>query len=102
VSADLDILDGLFALTEPLTPSSDPKLRALVDEFEKIAAEAEKDATDFLDEQQKRKVLIYRSSPTPSSMSATFWTTRSSAIRNSVLIVDASPPCPAGATSTKM
>jgi len=42
-----------------LTPSSDPKLRALVDELEKIAAEAEKEATDFLDEQQKRKVLIF-------------------------------------------
>src|ERR1700730_5902252 len=43
VTADLNILEGLFALTEPLTTSSDPKLGALVDELEKIAAEAEKE-----------------------------------------------------------
>jgi len=40
-------------------PESSPKLRALIEELEKIAAQAADEATNAIDETQKRKVLVF-------------------------------------------
>jgi hypothetical protein len=61
VEADREILQELLAEAKKLNPSNDPKLKALVAELEKIAADAEREGTDAADETQKRKVLIFSS-----------------------------------------
>ena len=59
VEADLDKLVGLRAKAEKVSPERDPKLKALVAELEKIAAQAKEEATDAIDEAQRRKVLLF-------------------------------------------
>lgn len=59
VQSDLAKLRGLSRNVAEMRPAHDPKLKALVSELEKIAAEASSDATDAIDEAQKRKVLLF-------------------------------------------
>lgn len=59
VKADLFILESLRSAVEKVTPENDPKLKALVRELERIAAQAEDEATGAEDAAQKRKVLVY-------------------------------------------
>ncbi len=59
VEADLAILNKLVGSTARIQPENDPKLRKLVEELEKIAAQAAEEAKDAIDETQKRKVLIF-------------------------------------------
>lgn len=59
VKADVGILKRLRAAALKITPEKAPKLHALVRELEKIAAQAQAEATDSIDEAQKRKVLVY-------------------------------------------
>lgn len=59
VGADLAILKKLAASAVRIKPDGDPKLRALIGELEKIAAEAAEEGTDAIDEAQKRKVLLF-------------------------------------------
>jgi Helicase conserved C-terminal domain/SNF2-related domain len=59
VAADLAILRALSASVGRIKPQHDPKLKALVAELEKIAALAEQEAVDVIDEVQKRKVILF-------------------------------------------
>jgi hypothetical protein len=59
VEGDLAILRGLASGVRRITRARDPKLKALVIELERIAAEAAAEATDAIDEAQKRKVLLF-------------------------------------------
>ena len=59
VERDLGILRQLAASATRITPDHDPKLRALVDELEKIAAQAVEEGLDPIDEAQKRKVILF-------------------------------------------
>jgi superfamily II DNA/RNA helicase len=59
VRIDLSILQDLSAAVGALPSERDPKLRVLVRELEKVAAQAHAEATDAIDEAQKRKVLVY-------------------------------------------
>src|SRR5204863_9010186 len=53
---DLTKLLALRANAAKISPKSDPKLKVLVAELEKIAAQAKEEATDAIDEAQRRKV----------------------------------------------
>jgi superfamily II DNA or RNA helicase len=59
VDADLAILRRLADGAREIRAACDPKLRALTAELERIAAEAEDEATDPIDEAQRRKVLLF-------------------------------------------
>jgi hypothetical protein len=59
VEADMAVLRKLADGARRVKPERDPKLKALVAELENIAAEAAADATDAIDEAQKRKVLLF-------------------------------------------
>jgi hypothetical protein len=59
VAADLEVLHALRKNVNFIRPEGDPKLRALVTELEKIAAQAAKEAVDLIDETQKRKVILF-------------------------------------------
>jgi hypothetical protein len=59
VEGDLAILRRLLDSAGGIKPERDPKLKALVAELEKIAAEAEEEATGAIDEAQRRKVLLF-------------------------------------------
>lgn len=59
VQRDREILAGLVATAEKITPSDSPKLAALRTELLSILQEAEEEAIDAVDEVQKRKVLIF-------------------------------------------
>jgi Helicase conserved C-terminal domain len=59
VQADLDKLVDLRTSAAKISPDRDPKLKALVIELEKIAAQAKEEATDAIDEAQRRKVLLF-------------------------------------------
>jgi hypothetical protein len=56
---DVAILDDLINRTEDISHSDDAKLLALRAELEKIVEEAEAEASDRIDEIDKRKVLIF-------------------------------------------
>ena len=56
---DRDLLRALEAEAAAITPDRDPKLRALAGELARIARQAEREATDALDEARKRKVLVF-------------------------------------------
>ncbi|MGH6663218.1 MAG: helicase-related protein, partial [Rhodospirillales bacterium] len=59
VSADLDVLRALAKSARRIKPERDPKLKLLVGELEKIETEAAAEATDAIDEAQKRKVILF-------------------------------------------
>lgn len=59
VEADLEKLRRLRAKAAKVVPGRDPKLKALVKELEKIASQAKEEATDAIDEAQRRKVLLF-------------------------------------------
>ena len=59
VERDRDLLLELVGATTAITAEQDPKLRALADELAEIARQAEREATDAIDEAQKRKVLVF-------------------------------------------
>ena len=59
VVKDRDLLRMLADQAASVTPDLDPKLKALADELIEIAQQAEQDASDAIDEAQKRKVLIF-------------------------------------------
>lgn len=61
VERDRKILQGLTCAIEEITPSRDPKLKALVNELIKILCQAEDESTSSEDAVQKRKVLIFSS-----------------------------------------
>lgn len=57
--ADLVVLDELIEAANEITMAVDPKLEALREQLEKIVEQAEEEATDKIDESDKRKVLIF-------------------------------------------
>jgi hypothetical protein len=59
VEADLDILRQLASGAERIRPERDPKLKALVAELERIAADAASEAFNAIDEAQKRKAILF-------------------------------------------
>jgi hypothetical protein len=59
VEADLAKLLDLRTKAAIVTPQRDPKLKVLVTELVKIATQAKEEATDAIDEAQKRKVLLF-------------------------------------------
>jgi hypothetical protein len=59
VEADLAKLTALRASVAKISAQRDPKLKVLVNELAKIAAQAKDEATDAIDEAQKRKVLLF-------------------------------------------
>jgi hypothetical protein len=59
VETDLARLLDLRANASKVLTFSDPKLKVLVAELEKVAAQAKEEATDAIDEAQKRKVLLF-------------------------------------------
>ena len=59
VRRDRDTLRALAEAAGSITPDRDPKLRALVEELVKIVEQAAGEATDAVDEAQKRKVLVF-------------------------------------------
>jgi hypothetical protein len=59
VQADLDRLLDLRRKAGTVSPQRDPKLMVLVTELHKIAAQAKEEATDAIDEAQRRKVLLF-------------------------------------------
>jgi hypothetical protein len=59
VEADLAILRNLAQSASRIRSENDPKLRALVGELETIATQAAAEATDPLDESQRRKVILF-------------------------------------------
>ena len=56
---DRDLLLALASEAEPITGDRDSKLRALADTLAEIARQAEREATDGIDEAQRRKVLVF-------------------------------------------
>ena len=61
VSCDRDLLQNLLDSTRSITRENDAKLKSLSEELCIIAQKAEDDASDSIDECQKRKVLIFSS-----------------------------------------
>ena len=59
VQIDLDRLLDLRMKAATVSPERDPKLKVLVTELAKIAAQAKNEATDAIDEAQRRKVLLF-------------------------------------------
>ena len=59
VERDRRILKELVGEAAAIAPDRDPKLRALADSLIEIAQQAEHEATDSIDEAQKRKVLVF-------------------------------------------
>ena len=59
VRRDRDILTALAADAASITPQRDPKLRALIEALVEIAEQAAREATDAVDEAQRRKVLVF-------------------------------------------
>ena len=59
VQRDRDTLRTLAEDTASISPHRDPKLRALVEALAEIAEQAAREATDAVDEAQKRKVLVF-------------------------------------------
>lgn len=59
VERDRRILLALADETAAITRDRDPKLRVLADALVEIARQAESEATDSIDEAQKRKVLVF-------------------------------------------
>ena len=59
VERDRDLLRALAAEVAAITPDRDPKLRALAGELVEVARQAEREATDAVDEARKRKVLVF-------------------------------------------
>ena len=59
VERDRDLLRELGAEADTITPDNDPKLRALAEALVEITAQAEHEATDAIDEAQKRKVIVF-------------------------------------------
>lgn len=59
VGADLAKLLDLRAKAAKVSAYRDPKLKVLVAELEKIAAQAKEEAADAIDESQRRKVLLF-------------------------------------------
>ena len=59
VRRDRDTLAALAADAASISPDRDPKLRVLVEALVEIAAQAAHEATDAVDEAQKRKVLVF-------------------------------------------
>ena len=61
VERDRSLLQELSKLAKKIKINHDPKLRALAAALGEIAAQAEREATDSIDEAQKRKVLVFSS-----------------------------------------
>ena len=59
VKSDRDQLQNLADEADTITPERDPKLIALAEELVAIATQAEREASDAIDEAQKRKVLVF-------------------------------------------
>ena len=59
VERDRELLEALADEAATITRDQDPKLHALADALSEIAAQAETEATDAVDEAQKRKVLVF-------------------------------------------
>ena len=59
VEHDRDLLQALADEAATITPDRDPKLKVLADVLVEIAQQAESEATDQIDEAQKRKVLVF-------------------------------------------
>src|SRR5262249_9191149 len=57
--ADLGKLLELRAKAAKIAPERDPKLKVLIHELERIAVQAKEEATDAIDEAQRRKVLLF-------------------------------------------
>lgn len=57
--SDLLVLDELIEAAKEITMAVDPKLEVLREQLEKIVEQAEEEATDKMDESDKRKVLIF-------------------------------------------
>ena len=59
VERDRTLLQDLADQAAEITASRDPKLKALATALGEIAAQAERESTDSVDEAQKRKVLVF-------------------------------------------
>ena len=59
VERDRDILNNLAKEAKLITPDQDSKLKVLADALVEIAQQASEEASDFGDEAQKRKVLVF-------------------------------------------
>ena len=59
VSRDRDTLQTLSEAAGSITPDRDPKLAALSEALSEIAEQATREATDSVDEAQRRKVLVF-------------------------------------------
>ncbi len=59
VERDRELLRDLADQAAEITADRDPKLQALADALSTIAVQAEHEATDAVDETQKRKVLVF-------------------------------------------
>ena len=59
VRHDLALLRKLAAAAESISATRDPKVQALSDALVSISHQAENEAASFIDEAQKRKVLVY-------------------------------------------
>ena len=59
VERDRDLLRALADEAAAITPDRDPKLKALANALVEIARQAEGEATDAIDETQRRKVLVF-------------------------------------------
>ena len=59
VERDRDRLQALAEEADTITPERDPKLAALTDELIAIAQQAEREASDGIDEAQRRKELVF-------------------------------------------
>ncbi len=59
IEHDRDVLAGLVVAAAEVSIASSPKLKALKKELKSILEQAEREATDLIDETQRRKVLIF-------------------------------------------
>ena len=59
VEHDRDLLTDLASAAQAITPNRDNKLRVLADALVEIAQQAKDEAIDWVDEAQKRKVLVF-------------------------------------------
>jgi hypothetical protein len=59
VRSDLELLREMLSVADRVSAERDPKMKALVRELARVAAQARDEASDDEDEGQKRKVLVF-------------------------------------------
>jgi hypothetical protein len=59
VRSDLELLGEMLSVADRVSSERDPKMKALVQELARVAAQARDEASDAEDEGQKRKVLVF-------------------------------------------